>query len=219
VCRKEGSSGDRSDGVPGASDGGGAALKHPCPICLDNEDDAGARAVCYSCGQMCCGICKESLGERGVTNCPTCRAVFACPPKEKVRRLRRLLARPPGRHTPIVHFNLGVYYADGTGVVQDDAEAVRWYRLAADQGLANAQYNLGMCYARGREVAQDDVEAVRWYRLAADQGFANAQYSIGRCYALGIGVAQDDAEAVRWTRLAADQGHADAHTALARLGM
>ena len=28
-------------------------------------------------------------------------------------------------------------------VPQDDAEAVRWYRLAADQGQALAQYNLG----------------------------------------------------------------------------
>ena len=30
-------------------------------------------------------------------------------------------------------FNLGVRYRDGTGVPQDDAEAVRWYRLAAEQ--------------------------------------------------------------------------------------
>ena len=40
-------------------------------------------------------------------------------------------------------FLLGVRYRDGTGVPQDDAEAVRWYRLAADQGLAGAQRNLG----------------------------------------------------------------------------
>ena len=36
-------------------------------------------------------------------------------------------------------FNLGVRYATGEGVPQDDAEAVQWYRLAAEQGLANAQ--------------------------------------------------------------------------------
>ena len=35
--------------------------------------------------------------------------------------------------------NLGAMYAAGAGVPQDDREAVRWYRLAADQGLAEAQ--------------------------------------------------------------------------------
>ena len=30
--------------------------------------------------------------------------------------------------------DLGVRYANGDGVPQDDAEAVRWYRLAADRG-------------------------------------------------------------------------------------
>ncbi len=37
-------------------------------------------------------------------------------------------------------FNLGVRYGDGRGVSQDDAEEVRWYRLAADQGHAGAQH-------------------------------------------------------------------------------
>ena len=32
-------------------------------------------------------------------------------------------------------FNLGLMYAKGQGVTQDYAEAVRWYRKAADQGL------------------------------------------------------------------------------------
>jgi TPR repeat protein len=33
-------------------------------------------------------------------------------------------------------YALGVLYAHGRGVPQDDAEALRWYRLAAAQGLA-----------------------------------------------------------------------------------
>ena len=32
------------------------------------------------------------------------------------------------------------------GVPEDKAEAVRWYRLAAEQGHASAQYNLGVMY-------------------------------------------------------------------------
>ena len=35
-------------------------------------------------------------------------------------------------------FNLGIVYDIGQDVPEDDAEAARWYRLAADRGLAGA---------------------------------------------------------------------------------
>ena len=38
----------------------------------------------------------------------------------------------------------------GEGVEQDYAEAVKWYRLAAEQGNADAQYNLGYAYSQRR---------------------------------------------------------------------
>ena len=38
-------------------------------------------------------------------------------------------------------------YDEGQGVPQDYAEAVKWYRMAADQGNADAQSNLGFMYA------------------------------------------------------------------------
>ena len=65
---------------------------------------------------------------------------------------------------------LGDSYANGTGVAKNDAEAVKWYRLAAGQGSAIAQYNLGNMYNKGRGVVQDYAEAVKWFRLAAAQG-------------------------------------------------
>ena len=46
-------------------------------------------------------------------------------------------------------FFLGLIYSLGKGVPEDDAEALKWYRLAADQGHAGAQYNLGLMYANG----------------------------------------------------------------------
>lgn len=45
---------------------------------------------------------------------------------------------------------------------RNDQEAVRLLKLAADQGLARAQFNLALCYANGQGVGQDDREAVRW---------------------------------------------------------
>ena len=105
-------------------------------------------------------------------------------------------------------YNLGLMYYNGDGVTQDDAEALKWYRLAADQGDATAQSNLGSMYANGDGVTQDDAEALKWYRKAADQGNAWAQYSLGSMYQNGLGVTQDYAEALKWYRLAADQGDA-----------
>ena len=66
-------------------------------------------------------------------------------------------------------------YKHGQGVQQDHDEAARWYRLAAEQGNANAQNNLGTMYADGQGVKKDDAEALRWWRKAADQGHAKAQ--------------------------------------------
>jgi TPR repeat protein len=40
-------------------------------------------------------------------------------------------------------------YDTGNGVRQDDAEALKWYRKAAEQGSAPAQDSLGEMYARG----------------------------------------------------------------------
>lgn len=64
-------------------------------------------------------------------------------------------------------------------------EAVKWYRKAAEQGYANAQYNLGWCYDLGRGVARDYVEAAKWYRKAAAQGHSTAQIALERLEKLG----------------------------------
>jgi hypothetical protein len=93
---------------------------------------------------------------------------------------------------------------------QNEAEAARWFLLAAAQGFAAAQYDLGVMYATGRGVPQDNAEAIRYYRLAAAQGFAAAQYDLGVMYATGRGVPQDNAEAYKWFNLAAAQGNNDA---------
>ena len=59
-----------------------------------------------------------------------------------------------------------MFYA-GEGVPQDDAEAAKWYRQAAERGYARAQHNLGLLYELGRGVPQDFVQAYVWFGLAA----------------------------------------------------
>ena len=72
-------------------------------------------------------------------------------------------------------FSRGLMYEYGLGVPQDDAEAVRWFRLAAEQGNASAQYNLGLRYAAGLGVPQDYVSAHMWLNLATATGDENAR--------------------------------------------
>jgi TPR repeat protein len=58
----------------------------------------------------------------------------------------------------------------GEGVERNPAEAARWWRAAADQGLPQAQFNLGMLYETGQGVTVDYLEAAKWYEQAAAQG-------------------------------------------------
>src|SRR6266481_5266799 len=101
------------------------------------------------------------------------------------------------------------FFSGTLGVAKDEAEAVKWFRKAAEQNVADAQFSLGVCYANGQGVAKDEAEAVKWYRKAAEQNVADAQYNLGVCYANGQGVTEDDAESVKWFRKAAEQNFAD----------
>ncbi len=60
------------------------------------------------------------------------------------------------------------------GVAKDPAEAVKWYRQAAEQGDAEAQNNLGWCYNNGMGVVKDEMEGYKWVLLAGAQGQENA---------------------------------------------
>jgi TPR repeat protein len=72
-------------------------------------------------------------------------------------------------------FMLGTMYFNGEGVPKNDAEAVKWYRLAADRGYAIAQVSLGNMYGKGEGVPKNDAEAYFWWNLAAAQGIEQAK--------------------------------------------
>jgi uncharacterized protein len=61
-------------------------------------------------------------------------------------------------------------HRNGQGVPQNHKTAVRWDRLAAEQGNASAQFNLGFMYGKGRGVLQDYVRAHMWLNIAASSG-------------------------------------------------
>ena len=75
-------------------------------------------------------------------------------------------------------YSLGLRYNIGHNAPQDDAEAFRWYRLAAEQGHALAQLDLGYQYAK-QGFLHDLVYAYMWFDLSAAQGTETAQESKG----------------------------------------
>jgi TPR repeat protein len=117
-------------------------------------------------------------------------------------------------------YNLGLLYASGQGVPQDDAEAARWYGKAADQGNPEAQFNLGTLYANGQGVPQDNRRAHHYFALAATQlsGETRAQAVKNRDIlaarvtedALAAFADGDYTTALRLLRPLAEQGHAGA---------
>jgi len=101
-------------------------------------------------------------------------------------------------------YNLGVAYANGQGVPQDYAQAMKWLHLAADQGLEFAQLHLARMYDYGLGVPKDDAQAMKWLHLAADQGNACAQYNLGNHYHHTR--TKEYVQAYKWFSLAAAQG-------------
>ena len=106
-------------------------------------------------------------------------------------------------------YKMGKYYEDGDGVVQNYPEAIKWYRLAVQQGHAGAQCALGRCYSQ--------YEIANLYRKAAEQGHVEAQYRLGECYynSYGegnLGLKTDEYESFKWYLRAAEQGHAKAQS-------
>jgi len=91
------------------------------------------------------------------------------------------------------------------------AEAVKYYRKAAELGNADAQSTLGWMYDQAKGVRRNYAEAAKWYRKAAEQGNNVAQNNLGTLYYNGQGVKRNYSEALKWFRKAADHGNAAAY--------
>jgi len=111
-------------------------------------------------------------------------------------------------------YQQGLRSLKGDGVPKDESAAARYFRTAAEQGHARAQYNLGLCYDRGVGVPKSEADAIGWYKKAADQNHPQAQYNLGLCHLYGT-VDKNEAAAVQWIYKAAMQGHIRAQYTLA----
>ncbi len=71
---------------------------------------------------------------------------------------------------PMAQYFLGAMYARGQGVEQSYEQAAKWYRSAAEKGIAPAQYKLGLLYRDGRGVPHDMEYAYAWFSVATKLG-------------------------------------------------
>lgn len=118
-------------------------------------------------------------------------------------------------------YNIAFMYENGHGVKQSNAEALKWYKKAADQGFVDAQLGGGRLYftiandqdslalellkenrKSTKEIEQlkkqsqsNYREAAKWLEKAVDQGDERAEALLGTLYEFGMGVKKDEARA------------------------
>lgn len=114
--------------------------------------------------------------------------------------------------SPKAQNRLGMLHLQGTGVLQDYAEAAKYFEQAAtgkdsQAGDANAQFNLAALYAQGTGVEQSDQTAFEWYLKAAKQDHIASQNSVALAYKNGKGTAVDSQKAVEWFKKVAAVGN------------
>jgi len=77
-------------------------------------------------------------------------------------------------------FALGNYFLN-----LDMAQAVRWWRVAADGGHPGAQYNMGLALMTGRGVEKNQTEALSYWRAAAAGGHQQARSALAQIQGSG----------------------------------
>ena len=89
----------------------------------------------------------------------------------------------------------------------DFTEALKWYRKAAEQGIAQAQSNLGVMYENGKGVLQDTIAAHMWFNIAAANG--NAKAAKGRDFIAKELSSADIVEAQKRAKRCMSSGYKD----------
>ena len=106
-------------------------------------------------------------------------------------------------------FQVGKCYGTGDGVGKDEAEAVKWYRMAAERGSSDAMFELVRCYTFGIGVRRNRATTAKWLQKAAEHDHVRAMFILGNWYlSKQRGVEYNPRKAAWWFRRAADKGDA-----------
>ncbi|MEN3286127.1 MAG: uncharacterized protein V7634_427 [Bradyrhizobium sp.] len=132
-----------------------------------------------------------------------------------LKRLSPLAAKGDAR----AQFDVGFMHAYGWGFPRNPADAIEWYRKAAEQGLPVAQHYLGLAYVNGEGLRPDEAEAAQWFARAAAQGYASAEFMLGLMMLDGRGVRQDAVQGYAWIVMAGQGGVRSASRAVQKLAL
>ena len=113
-------------------------------------------------------------------------------------------------------YDLGACYDIGSGIKRDIPEAVKWYKNAAANGNAKAQFRLAHIFSCSAEACSnpecqkcpikiDLKESLMWLTKAAEGGLLDAQLAIGEYYS-EYGPNRNNEKAKDWLKLAASKG-------------
>lgn len=106
-----------------------------------------------------------------------------------------LLTRAAEQNYPAAQARLG----ELLDVAEQNEEAVRWFRKAADQGDAAGEFGLGRMYAAGEGVEKDAGKAVYWIRRAAEKDYLPAVEVLAQAYRTGdLGLPIDAQQSQLW---------------------
>jgi uncharacterized protein len=94
---------------------------------------------------------------------------------------------------------------------------MRWFRVGAEQDLADAQHALAILYKDGDGVQKDLTQAARWLERAASLDHVPAMIELGIAAFNGDGVQRDEKRAAKLFREAALRGNPVAQNRYARV--
>jgi TPR repeat protein len=101
------------------------------------------------------------------------------------------------------------------GSPPDAAEALNWYRKAADGGFLEAKHWVASFLYHGMGTDQNLLAAISLLRACALEGLDASQWKLGQHL---LQFPESRVEAVQWLKRAADQGHTGAAELLLESG-
>ena len=179
-----------------------------CSICLEPLPRWGDKFMWLACcGKGIHVECNAQLDESASWGrCPLCRTTTAGSPEETHKQALRWARK--GKLWAMT--SVGCDFENGRGVSESKEMAFLWYKKAAEQGYARAQFSLGQMHRKGEGVPVSYELARVWTEKAAEQGLPVAQSNLGAFHHSGMGLPVSKEKARVWFKRAAEQGHASA---------